>query len=138
MSNLLKKEKGFTLIEIVLVLAIAGLLLVIVFLAVQGAQRSRRDQQRKEAAAAALAAMESCASNNNGAYPAACTTNLLTGANPYYSGTDPNGTAYAYTASLTPAAAQMHPQNVTCAGAATGTASVIIFQEAGNTYCVHN
>ena len=36
-----------TLIEIVLVLAIAGLLLVIVFLAVSGAQKSRRDSQRK-------------------------------------------------------------------------------------------
>jgi prepilin-type N-terminal cleavage/methylation domain-containing protein len=42
-----QKEKGFTLIEIVLVLAIAGLLLVIVFLAVSGAQKSRRDSQRK-------------------------------------------------------------------------------------------
>jgi prepilin-type N-terminal cleavage/methylation domain-containing protein len=54
-SNLLKKEKGFTLIEIVLVLAIAGLLLVIVFLAVSGAQKSRRDTQRKNDNARLLA-----------------------------------------------------------------------------------
>lgn len=69
MSNLLKKEKGFTLIEIVLVLAIAGLLLVIVFLAVSGAQKSRRDTQRKNDNARLLAQLESYASNNNGAYP---------------------------------------------------------------------
>ncbi len=69
MSNLLKKEKGFTLIEIVLVLAIAGLLLVIVFLAVSGAQKSRRDTQRKNDLSTVAAQLESFASNNNGKYP---------------------------------------------------------------------
>ena len=69
MSNLLKKEKGFTLIEIVLVLAIAGLLLVIVFLAVSGAQKSRRDSQRKNDLSRIAAQLESYASNANGVYP---------------------------------------------------------------------
>jgi prepilin-type N-terminal cleavage/methylation domain-containing protein len=69
-SNLLlKKEKGFTLIEIVLVLAIAGLLLVIVFLAVSGAQKSRRDTQRKNDLSRIASSLESSASNNNGSYP---------------------------------------------------------------------
>jgi prepilin-type N-terminal cleavage/methylation domain-containing protein len=68
-SNLLKKEKGFTLIEIVLVLAIAGLLLVIVFLAVSGAQKSRRDTQRKNDLSRIASQLESYASNNNGTYP---------------------------------------------------------------------
>ena len=40
-------NKGFTLIEIVIVLAIAALIMVIVFLAVQGAQRSQRDTATK-------------------------------------------------------------------------------------------
>ena len=71
MSNLLKKEKGFTLIEIVLVLAIAGLLLVIVFLAVSGAQKSRRDTQRKSDVSRLAAQVEAYASNNAGNYPAA-------------------------------------------------------------------
>lgn len=71
-SNLLKKEKGFTLIEIVLVLAIAGLILVIVFLAVSGAQKSRRDTQRKNDNARLLSQVESCASNNSGNYGGAC------------------------------------------------------------------
>lgn len=92
MSNLLKKEKGFTLIEIVLVLAIAGLLLVIVFLAVSGAQKSRRDTQRKNDNARLLSQIEQYASNNNGNYPT--TAALL---NPYLptNFNDPTtGTAY--------------------------------------------
>ena len=69
MSNILKTEKGFTLIEIVLVLAIAGLLLVVVFLAVGGAQRSRRDAQRSSDVARVAAVLETYASNTDGAYP---------------------------------------------------------------------
>lgn len=67
-----RNQKGFTLIEIVLVLAIAGLIFVIVFLAVQGAQRGRRDTERKAAIGRLLAAAEQVASNNRGAYPEAC------------------------------------------------------------------
>jgi prepilin-type N-terminal cleavage/methylation domain-containing protein len=84
-SNLLKKEKGFTLIEIVLVLAIAGLLLVIVFLAVSGAQKSRRDTQRKNDNARLLAQIESCASNHNGDYSSTGTGGCSVGAS--YTGT---------------------------------------------------
>jgi prepilin-type N-terminal cleavage/methylation domain-containing protein len=76
-SNLLKKEKGFTLIEIVLVLAIAGLLLVIVFLAVSGAQKSRRDSQRKNDLSRLESQIESYASNTNGAYPGSLTANAF-------------------------------------------------------------
>lgn len=139
MSNLLKKEKGFTLIEIVLVLAIAGLLLVIVFLALQGAQRSRRDQQRKQDAATALAAMESCASNHDGQY-ANCLAGNLIGAGKYYSGKDPNNTAYAPVANAgaITGAAMMFPNSATCPAATSGTASVTVYQESGGTYCVHN
>lgn len=50
-------RRGFTLIEIVLVLAIAGLLLVIVFLAVGQVQKARRDAQRKQDLAAFVAGM---------------------------------------------------------------------------------
>jgi prepilin-type N-terminal cleavage/methylation domain-containing protein len=63
------KKSGFTLIEIVIVLAIAALIMVIVFVAVQGAQRSRRDTTARNAAAQTLAAMEQFASNNSGVYP---------------------------------------------------------------------
>ncbi len=70
MTNLLKKAKGFTLIEIVLVLAIAGLLMVIVFLALSGAEKSQRDTQRKNALGQIAAGLENYASNNSGQYPA--------------------------------------------------------------------
>lgn len=67
---MLSERKGFTLIEIVIVLAIAALIMVIVFLAIQGAQRARRDTQRRNAAGQMVAQMENFASNNNGDYPA--------------------------------------------------------------------
>jgi len=67
---MLRKRDGFTLIEIVLVLAIAGLILVIIFLAVAGAQRGRRDAQRKRDLARIEAQLESYAANHNGQYPA--------------------------------------------------------------------
>lgn len=66
-----KKQTGFTLIEIVIVLAIAALIMVIVFLAISGAQRARRDTAMKDAAAKLLAANEQYAGNNNGNYTTA-------------------------------------------------------------------
>jgi prepilin-type N-terminal cleavage/methylation domain-containing protein len=69
MNKLLAKKEGFTLIEVVLVLAIAGLILVVVFLAVGGANRANRDVQRTNEAGQIAAALESYARNNNGNYP---------------------------------------------------------------------
>src|SRR5687768_3768450 len=62
----MRNRNGFTLIEIVLVLAIAGLLLVVVFLAVSGAQKSRRDFQRKNDLSQMVAAVEAWRGNNMG------------------------------------------------------------------------
>ncbi|HEY6737128.1 MAG TPA: type II secretion system protein [Candidatus Saccharimonadia bacterium] len=142
MSNLLKREKGFTLIEIVLVLAIAGLLLVIVFLAVQGANRSRRDAQRKQDAGRMLAAMSECASNNNGQYGTTCsgtTSTLISGG--YFSGSDPNGTAYSLVGGAPANPGEIRPGygvNAACPGTTANTAYVQVYQEAGSAYCVHN
>ncbi|MBW3538215.1 type II secretion system GspH family protein [Candidatus Parcubacteria bacterium] len=101
LKQLLNKErgnsKGFTLIEIVLVLAIAGLILLIVFLAVQGAQRSRRDGQRKNDAARILSQAEQFASNNNGRYPTAWTdTSFQTAYVAPLNITPPGGGVYTY------------------------------------------
>lgn len=105
LGKLMKKQKGFTLIEIVIVLAIAGLIMVVVFLAVQGAQRGRRDNERKQATARLLAAAEQAASNNNGTYVAGCPAGYNAGGFPcstasasleqvwYRSGQDCAGTA---------------------------------------------
>lgn len=64
----LRTKKGFTLIEVVIVLAIAALILIIVFLAVAGAQRGRRDEANAQAAGRLVAAMEQYASNNGGTF----------------------------------------------------------------------
>jgi prepilin-type N-terminal cleavage/methylation domain-containing protein len=145
-SNLLKKEKGFTLIEIVLVLAIAGLLLVIVFLAVSGAQKARRDSQRKNDGAGFAAALEAYAGNNQGSYPAI-------GVNPplnatYWSRKDPTtGNAYIFTnaVNVAPAAGTIgYATNATCnGGVGTGAGSarnyaVVTGLEQGGSICVDN
>lgn len=42
-----KGRTGFTIIEVVLVLAIAGLIFLMIFIALPSLQRSQRDQTRK-------------------------------------------------------------------------------------------
>ena len=50
-------KKGFTIIEVVLVLAIAGLIFAMVFIALPALQRSQRDQSRKNDASTVAAAI---------------------------------------------------------------------------------
>lgn len=94
-----KREEGFTLIEIVIVLAIAAGIMVIVFVAVSGAQAARRDTARKADVSRIRAAMEQYAGNNAGAYPTgavACAT-ADSFCDKYLGGTafkDPSGTTY--------------------------------------------
>src|ERR1700683_978959 len=63
------RSRGFTLIEIVIVLAIAGLIMIMAFLALSGAETSRRDAQRKRDLQRLAAQLEFYASNNEGTYP---------------------------------------------------------------------
>jgi len=75
---LAKKEEGFTLIEIVFVLAIAALIIVIVFLAVAGARNSAKDTASKDWAGRLAAACDKWASEQAGALAGdttKCTTN---------------------------------------------------------------
>ena len=71
MLNSYKKnnEKGFTIIEVMIVLAIAGLIMLIVFLAVPALQRNSRNTQAKNEASNILAAVGEFVSNNNGTMP---------------------------------------------------------------------
>ncbi|HET6746558.1 MAG TPA: type II secretion system protein [Candidatus Saccharimonadales bacterium] len=64
------KEKGFTIIEVVLVLAIAGLIFLMVFIALPALQRSQRDTQRKQDLSRALTKVNDYQSNNRNALPA--------------------------------------------------------------------
>ncbi len=64
-----KRNQGFTIIEVLIVLAIAGLILLIVFLAVPALQRNSRNTQAKNAAAGILGAVSEFQNNNNGQLP---------------------------------------------------------------------
>lgn len=60
---------GFTIIEVVLVLAIAGLIFMMVFIALPALQRSQRDTQRRDDIGKVTQAMMNYATNNNGKLP---------------------------------------------------------------------
>lgn len=64
-------KKGFTIIEVVLVLAIAGLIFLMVFLALPALQRSQRDTQRKQDASRFLTAVNDWKAANRGRVPTA-------------------------------------------------------------------
>lgn len=64
-----RAAKGFTIIEVVLVLAIAGLIFLMVFLALPALQRNQRDTQRRSDAAQLLAAIQQYKANNQNAIP---------------------------------------------------------------------
>ncbi len=137
---MLSERKGFTLIEIVIVLAIAALILVIVFLAIQGAQRSRRDTEQRNAAARLLAQMENFAGNNNGTYPtAAMPAAYLNGI------VSTNGAAPAYSSATATTANRMnYSSGVICGtGGATATGNartvaISFWTESGGAACIDN
>jgi prepilin-type N-terminal cleavage/methylation domain-containing protein len=95
---MLKKldKRGFTIIEVLIVLAIAGLIMLVIFLAVPTLQRNQRNNARQTDANNVVAAVNDCITNRNGAV-ASCqalganavvaptNANQLT-ANPAYSG----------------------------------------------------
>lgn len=61
---------GFTIIEVVLVLAIAALILLMVFLALPALQRGQRDTQRKQDMSRLQSAVNTYKSSNRGQAPA--------------------------------------------------------------------
>ena len=69
MKGIMKNKKGFTIIEVVLVLAIAGLIFLMVFLALPALQRSQRNQQYKNNVSIAVSAVNNYRSNNGGRLP---------------------------------------------------------------------
>lgn len=63
------KNKGFTIIEVVLVLAIAGLIFLMVFIALPALQRNQRDTQRRDDASRFISQLSSFSTNNKGKVP---------------------------------------------------------------------
>lgn len=60
---------GFTIIEVSLVVAIAGLIFLMVMIGVPAVQRTQRDSQRKENIAEMLTELKNFQTNNRGAVP---------------------------------------------------------------------
>lgn len=63
-------QRGFTIIEVVLVLAIAGLIFLMVFIALPALQRGQRDTQRRNDVARAQTALNNYQTNSKNAIPA--------------------------------------------------------------------
>ncbi|MEO5690623.1 MAG: type II secretion system protein [Candidatus Saccharimonadales bacterium] len=63
------RTKGFTIIEVVLVLAIAGLIFLMVFIALPTLQRNQRDTQRRDDLARIKAQVNQYQANSKGAVP---------------------------------------------------------------------
>lgn len=70
MNQIKSTKKGFTIIEVVLVLAIAGLIFLMVFLALPALQRNQRDTQRKNDLSRVQSSLNQYQANNRGALPA--------------------------------------------------------------------
>lgn len=73
------QSKGFTIIEVLIVLAIAGLIMLIVFLAVPALNRNSRNTQRRNDAAAIAAAFAEKLNNNSSTQPASCNPTTAAG-----------------------------------------------------------
>lgn len=65
----INSKKGFTIIEVVLVLAIAGLIFLMVFVALPALQRSQRDTQRRDDMARFLSQVNQYQANQAGKVP---------------------------------------------------------------------
>lgn len=102
-----KSNKGFTIIEVLIVLAIAGLIMLIVFLAVPALQRNSRNTQRRSEVSNTLGAVNEYLANNGGTLPTTATD--FTGSVKYQYYTPPTATnagniAWASTFSAAPTA----------------------------------
>lgn len=64
-----KDNKGFTIIEVLIVLAIAGLIMLIVFLAVPALRRNSNNTEIRNEASRVLTAANEWVTNSNGAMP---------------------------------------------------------------------
>jgi prepilin-type N-terminal cleavage/methylation domain-containing protein len=79
MLHKIKNNRGFTIIETLIVLAIAGLIILIVLLAVPALDRTSHNTNLKNDATTVASQISDFESNNNGALPT-CVTNSTTAA----------------------------------------------------------
>lgn len=157
--NKLNTKKGFTIIEVVLVLAIAGLIFLMVFIALPALQRNQRDTQRKNDLSRIQSAVNSYQANNKGKIPDSGKLNTLRDSYLKAGGDsfqDPTGRDYslAYSASATGVAnatwsetgnvsiqyvvgAKCDDEAVVAAGG-TNKVAIRMALEGGGQYCLNN
>ena len=91
---MMKNKKGFTLIEVVLVLAIGGLILAMVFIAVPNLSALQRDNERRDDMMLFIDNLQRFKSNNNrGALPSGTPPITISGTSITFGQTD--GTTWA-------------------------------------------
>lgn len=100
MSKQELKQKGFTIIEVVLVLAIAALIFLMVFIALPALQRNQRDTARKQELGKVISAITTYQSNNKGKSPTTSAEDLDAFAK-YVDGTAKSGVIELTTTSVT-------------------------------------
>ena len=77
-TNRKEQARGFTIIEVVLVLAIAGLIFLMVFIALPALQRSQRDSQRRTDVGTFVSQLSQYSTNNNGSLPSVSNIDTFT------------------------------------------------------------
>ena len=153
----MQQKKGFTIIEVVLVLAIAGLIFLMVFIALPALQRGQKDQQRANDLSRLQTALTKYQTNNRNKIPG--DSSNMTPWNSFVTRyvkvgddtfADPNGEDYTLTASNPEATFVPSPRNVqvsvgsVCDGENLKTgqgASKVSFRmklEGGGIACVNN
>lgn len=68
-NKLKGNNQGFTIIEVLIVLAIAGMIMLVVFLAVPALQRNSRNTQRSSDISALMGSIQEHSTNNSGQLP---------------------------------------------------------------------
>jgi prepilin-type N-terminal cleavage/methylation domain-containing protein len=81
-------KQGFTLIEVILVLAIAAMIFLMVLLTLPAVQRAQRDMQRKEDVGKIIAAYTEFLGNNRGTSPRFTTNGVCWGSGENANATD--------------------------------------------------
>ena len=74
-----ENQKGFTIIEVMIVLAVASLIMLIVFLAVPALQRNARNTNRTADATKIASAVNECLANKNNTVSSCNTTAAVSG-----------------------------------------------------------
>ena len=141
-------KKGFTIIEVVIVLVIGAVIMLGVFLVVPGLQRSAQNQRRQDIARQLLAATEQFKANNQGTFPTDTEVTAQIDANALK---DPNGTATTVVIGSTNPATIANAaigKNLECSGQTFGGTAkpgkvAVVIATAGTgtavtTYCVSN